>query len=89
MLPAGVVETLRRDHGDALADVAERAALYETADPVPYGVIVTDGSPARMAIELREGSLITGLITNETPAAAAWARETVDRYREGATPVEV
>jgi predicted transcriptional regulator len=89
VLPAGVVETLRRDHADALADVAERAALYETGDPIPFGVIVTDGSPARMAIELREGALITGLITNQTPAAAAWARATVDRYHEGATPVEV
>lgn len=87
VLPAAVVETLRRDHATALAAVAERASLYETTEPVPFGVIVTDGSPARMAIELRDGPLITGLVTNETPVAADWARATVDRYREEATPV--
>jgi predicted transcriptional regulator len=87
VLPTAVVETLRRDHAAALAAVTERATLYETADPVPFGVLVTDGSPGQMAIELRDGPLITGLVTNETPAAAAWARATVDRYREGATRV--
>jgi predicted transcriptional regulator len=92
VLPSVVVSGLRTDHADALAAVVERATLYETAETVPFGVVVADGTggaPTRMAIELRDGPLLTALVTNDTPRAHAWATATFERYRDGATPVDV
>ena len=92
VLPSTVVAGLRADHADALAAVAERATLYETAETVPFGVVVTEGTagaPMRMAIELRDGPLLTALVTNDTPRAHAWATATFERYRGEATPVDV
>jgi predicted transcriptional regulator len=91
VLPSAVVAGLRADHADALVAVAERATLYETAETVPFGVVVTDGTagaPTRMAIELRDGPLLTALVTNDTPGAQVWATATFERYRGGAVPVD-
>lgn len=88
VLPTAVVSSLRAEHADALDVVAERTVLYETDRSIPFGIIVTEGPHPRMAIELREGALITALITNDTPAALSWATETVDDFRTNAVRVE-
>lgn len=89
VLPAPVVDALRADHPDALRAVADRATLHETTDPVPFGMLVTDGPSPRMGIELRDGPLVTALLTNDTPAALRWAEETFERYRTGAVGTDV
>jgi hypothetical protein len=38
-----------------------------------------------MAIELRDGALVTGPVVNDNPDALAWARATYERYRAGAS----
>lgn len=88
VLPTAVVGSLRDEHAAALAAVAEHTVLYETDESIPFGVIVTEGPNPRMAIELREGPLITGLITNDTPAALGWAAETIDGFQKNAVRVD-
>jgi predicted transcriptional regulator len=88
VLPAAVLDALREDHADALAAVSARATLYETTATVPFGVLVAEGDRPRMAIELRDGPLVTGLVTNDTPAALDWATATVDRFRTTATRID-
>ncbi|WP_277554583.1 helix-turn-helix transcriptional regulator [Halobaculum limi] len=88
VLPVSVVRSLEADHAEALAAVAESTDIYETTQSVPFGVVVTTGERPRMAIELREGPLITGLVTNDTPAAIEWAEATVDRFRAAAVRVD-
>ena len=88
VLPTSVVETLLTDHADAVAAVAEHASVYATDRSVPFGVFVTEGPAPRMGLELRDGPLVVGLVTNDTPTALAWARETVERYRADATPLD-
>lgn len=88
VLPTAVVDSLREQYPDVLAAVADRAVLSETTETVPFGVLVTEGARPRMAIELRDGPLITGLITNDTPDAVDWATATVDRYRANASRID-
>ncbi|RXK49420.1 helix-turn-helix transcriptional regulator [Halorientalis pallida] len=87
VLPEAVLDSLRDDHADALTAVAARADLYETTATVPFGVLVTVDTPRRMAIELRDGPLITGLVTNDTPSACDWAEATVDRFQDDAVRI--
>lgn len=89
VLPTTVVRSLRDEHPDALAAVAERTTLHESTASLPFGVVVTEGEHPRMAIELRDGPLVTGLLTNDTPDALRWAEATVDRFRAEATAVDV
>jgi len=88
VLPADVVDSLRTAHPDELSTALERAVLSETTAEVPFGVLVTEGAEPRMAIELRDGPLITGLLVNDTPDALDWAERTVTRFRAGATRVD-
>ena len=88
VLPHAVLDSLRADHADALANVTARAELYATSESVPFGVLVTEDTPRRMAIELRDGPLITGLITNDTPSACDWAESTVDGFQDDAVRIE-
>jgi predicted transcriptional regulator len=86
VLPMAVVDSLRADP-DVLADVAARATLYETEWTVPFGLLVTDGDDPQVVVELRDGPLVTGLVTNDTPAALAWAESTFERFRADAARV--
>ncbi|SFR75965.1 Predicted transcriptional regulator, contains HTH domain [Halogeometricum rufum] len=88
VLPESVAASLRDEYPDELAAISERAALYETTAPVPFGVLVTEGARPQMAIELRDGPLVSGLITNDTPAAIRWAEATVDRFRTNAVRLD-
>jgi len=88
VLPKSIVDSLRADYPAELAAVSERARLYETNESIPFGVVLTRGANPRMAIELRDGPLITGLIVNDTPNALRWAEETVDQFRRTAARVE-
>jgi hypothetical protein len=62
--------------------------LYETTEKIPFGVLVADGAQNRIAIELRDGPLVTGLIVNDTPDALQWAEATVDRLQTNADRIE-
>jgi predicted transcriptional regulator len=87
ILPSGVVESLRTEHPSVLAAVSEQAVLYETTTTIRFGLLVIDGTHRRMAIELRDGPHVIGLITNDTPDALTWADATFERFRTDASRV--
>jgi predicted transcriptional regulator len=89
VLPSAVVETVRTSQSGPFAAVAERATLYETTVDVPFGVLLTDGPDPQVAIEFRDGPVLTGIVTNDTPAAREWAKTAFEVIRDGAAPLEL
>jgi len=89
VLPADVVAHLRTEHAGALeALAAADVRLSETAAELPFGLLVADVPDGEtVAVELRDGGLVTGLVVNDTPDAVRWARGTVARYRAEASRV--
>ncbi|WP_254763406.1 helix-turn-helix transcriptional regulator [Natrinema marinum] len=87
VLPEEVLKSFQSTHPNELSTLSDRVVLSKTTTEIPFGILVTEGSYPRMAIELRDGPLITGLVVNDTPDAIEWARETIDRFRANATQV--
>ena len=77
---------LRAEQAPALERFAEAdVRLHETTEELPFGLLVVDSPDGEVvAIELREGGLVTGILVNDTPNAVRWARPTIERYRRDA-----
>jgi predicted transcriptional regulator len=86
VLPTDLATHLRDEQAPALERFAEAdVRLYETTEELPFGLLVVDSPGGQtVAIELREGGLVTGLVLNDTPDAIRWARATIERYRQDA-----
>lgn len=59
---------------------------WETTEPLPFGLVVTEGEPAVVAVVVYddEGRPV-GTIRNDTPAAVDWGWDVFESYRESAT----
>lgn len=86
VLPADLTAHLRAEHAPALDRLGEAdVRLRETPEELPFGLLVVDSPDGEVvAIELREGGLVTGILVNDTPDAVRWARDTIERYRRDA-----
>jgi hypothetical protein len=86
VLPTEVTTHLRAEQAPALERFAEAdVRLYETSAALPFGLFVADSPDGEtVAIELRDGGLVTGILVNDTPDAVRWARPTIERYRRDA-----
>jgi predicted transcriptional regulator len=88
VLPESVLRALQQDRPDAIETISRRTDLYGTSDAMPFGVLVTRGDRPRMAIELRDGPLVAGLIVNDTPDALVWGEATYETYRTSASRLD-
>ena len=87
VFPADVLESFRSEYSNEFSAVLDRVVVYKTTDRIPFGILVTEGPNPRMAIELRDGPLITGLVINDTPDAIQWAEAAIDRFQADAVRV--
>jgi hypothetical protein len=63
--------------------------LWETDETVPFGLyIARRGDTSQIAIEFRDGDLVTGLLANDTAESVAWAKQTFEQFRERAMRLE-
>ncbi|WP_435153755.1 helix-turn-helix transcriptional regulator [Haladaptatus sp. DFWS20] len=90
VLERPVVEYLVTDYSDQLQEALEAGGLsvWETEVTLPFGLIVVEGTHDSVGVVVydKRGEL-RGLITNNTPQAVAWGRETFERCRDDATLV--
>lgn len=85
-----VAKHVRSNRGRVIEEAAsgDRLSMYVTGD-LPYGLGIAygdDGAHAFVVTYGEDGDL-RGVVSNDTPAAAAWAWETYQRYRADAHDV--
>lgn len=85
-----ISDELADSFGDATVQslLDDGLTLHRTSRPVPFGVFVISGDPVRMAVEFRDGTLVTGLLLNDTAESIAWARTVIADYKAEAEPLE-
>ena len=90
VLTTELVGVLRREMPGTLETLLDGGVtLWETEEDVPFGTYVARGrTKTRMAIEFRDGNLVTGLLLNDTAESLQWAEDQFKRYRENAKRVQ-
>lgn len=88
VLESPVVEYLRSDHTDRLAEAMAtgRLVVWETDATLPFGSVVGEDGLALIVYE--ESGELRGLFRNDTPAALDWGREVFEQFRADATEIE-
>lgn len=84
-----VHDCLATDYADQYAGALahEDVRLYETAEPLPFGLVLFGDDTKATGLVLYSDSGVSGFVGNETRAAVGWATELYDEYRARATRV--
>lgn len=89
---APVIEYLCSEWGDAVREpaAADHVRTF-VCEEVPYGLGIgeTPEGPEVCLVVYGEDGTLAGVVTNDTPAAVAWARETYREFRERARELDV
>lgn len=90
VLTTDVVETLRATHPGAIDRIVDAGGtLWQIDESVPFGwYVLREPTTAHVAIEFRDGSLVTGLLLNDTAESIRWGQEQFRAYRERATRLQ-
>lgn len=78
-----VVEFLREDHGDRLAEALEtgRLSVRQTDETLPFGLIVAEDEGLVLVVYDESGEL-RGVLLNDTEAALDWGESVFQNYWE-------
>lgn len=85
-----VVEHARDDYGERFRQSVEADcyALWETDEPLPFGLTITDGNREEVAVTVYDEGRPVAVVANDTDKALDWGRGVFERYRESARRVE-
>lgn len=90
VLTDDALDGLTTTYRDSLREMLStgRVSLARTPTDLSRGLVVVEHERGEtMALVHHDGPAITGLLTNDSPQAVAWAREVFDDYRSSALDV--
>jgi predicted transcriptional regulator len=88
ILSEELVDSLLRRQDNTVATLLDSGTvLWQTSNPVLFGVFVVRGEESRMGIEFRDGNLVTGLLLNDTAESVKWAEEQISSHKSDAQRV--